>query len=338
MGCGASRETLSPMETPLNHVMKVTGVDAVDSVFRPISPIIEHLEKIRVSLVDAQDDLLESSGAMAYKETNLAKIISGLFQRVSALKGGDLKKANLELTLQKPYIKVGDQGLAGVLKDIIPQFVDYISGIIEISDSVTEIVQQITDLVQTLPDKTGDLIEQVKDSASSDPFQAIKNVAAVTKNSMKATVALKRSAEISVFAAKQIASLKDAIALLHDDVKIAAINEIGKKAISKKLQEPVDIVWEFALPIERHGATAKECLKILKTKKEKREKLLAEIKKEETEGPKDFNLKIKVAGEDKKEHNEKKDKKEKNEDDEDKHDNKGENHEANENHGEGGEE
>jgi hypothetical protein len=281
MGCGASRDGLTGIETPINHVMKTVGISSIDDVFTPLSPIIKELENIRVSLIDGQDELLELTGAAVYKEPSLAKIILCILQKISCDCGGDIKKSGISIVLEKPYFTIGDKKHRDDFADILKQITEYIEGLISLEESIKNITERITELAGTIPERTSGMIDEVKSSASSDPLGVVKKISTITKNSNKASIAVKRAAEISVFAAQQLVQLKDFVTIFNDETRIASINDIGKKSHERKLKDSAIISWEYASPTERIGTHGKNAIAILKNKKHLKSKIKTEINREE---------------------------------------------------------
>lgn len=286
MGCGASRDNLSDLEKPLNWVMWWTHIYSVDSVFSPISDVIYDLEKVRSTLVDGQDSLIELSGAAAYKETSLGKILLCLMQKTAADFDGDLSKAGLEVTYYRPYIRIANSNSADSLQNTVSQLADYVSNMMELEERIRNIVERLTDLGSSIPEKTNQMIEDVKNGTSTNPLESMRYVAYIHKNASRTATATKRAAEISVFIAQQVVQLKDFATIFSDSKRISEINEVGKKAKEKKITDAIAIAWEFAPPAERLGTTYKLCLELLKGKKGMKTKLKEEITKEQTQNKK----------------------------------------------------
>jgi hypothetical protein len=75
MGCGVSRTHLNGIDVPLDHYIEQTGVDDVDERLKEASEIIYKIETFRLKLIDEFDDLVVHSGACAFKDPDLTKLI-----------------------------------------------------------------------------------------------------------------------------------------------------------------------------------------------------------------------------------------------------------------------
>lgn len=169
MGCGVSRETLEGLDRPLENKMEKFNITEVDVAFENFSRSIKELESIRAAVIDAFDEVLETTGACAYKKPNTLKAGVSLLWKLSTDNKGNVAVAQVESIDTEPFIairgKASQEGLSAGHK-----FITYCNDLITLQDKINNVVEDIKQQAELFGVNNDNYSKDISESLSATPM------------------------------------------------------------------------------------------------------------------------------------------------------------------------
>jgi hypothetical protein len=284
MGCGGSKEVDEKEIRKINYEFKTTKVPKFDEFFNTAARLLEQAENIRAGLQDAREEGAELADTWKLKEYSYNDTVMVLFWALSANGGGDIKRADVWVGEEAPFITLKYyDGLLWETRELCDTFQNFLKAVCDGPSAMLKIVEE----TQTLNTQGQDLVK--------NGFNEAKNAGLSALDAGKAASAL--GSNMAKFG-KQLPKLKTLQGLAKDafeDLKklapkfkeiVANCDEIGKKAHAANVGKPKDIFEKFhpgpkktPQEIEAEQKAAEEA----KKKKEKKKGKKKEGEKKEGE-------------------------------------------------------
>jgi hypothetical protein len=262
MGCGGSKDKEEGVHAHLSHWMTNLGMEKLDETFAEAAKVIEQVEELRVTIVDAKDDLMINSGACSYLDPQIDHAFFGIAYKLSADNKGKFLDCGIDLDLEAMTMTLkGTNNSADALK-AFDNFKEYFTGIKALPDKVKELSEKMTDLSKKLVEDPAAMIEEVSETFKDNMFQIPGKVMALKNNINLVRLAVTCSVKLAAELTKNMAFLKDVATLLKDLEKITKIDTIGANANKHKYVKAYEITWNLMEdPKQRFGKKAEEGVK-----------------------------------------------------------------------------
>ena len=158
MGCGACRiifeeNSDSPLDAKLiklrsSNSFKMSEIEMLNELYDKASITIEMIELMRETIIDKLDELIYNTGACVFHNPDIITCIRCVLWKISASSEGNIKKAELKLLDEEPFIQInGENKFDPNTRLIINLLINYISEVYSLKNQIKKIDQNLPKLV-----------------------------------------------------------------------------------------------------------------------------------------------------------------------------------------------
>ena len=262
MGCGGSKDKEEGVHAHLSHWMTNLGMEKLDANFAEASKVIEQVEELRVTIVDAKDDLIINSGACSYIDPQIDHAFFGIAYKLSADNKGKFMDCGFNFDLEAMTLTLtGANNSADALK-AFENLNDYFKGIGTLAEKVKVLAEKMVDLAKKIVEDPTAMLEEVSETFKGNMLQIPGKIFATKSNIDLVRKAVTCSVKISEELVKNLAFMKDIPQLLKNVEKLAKIDVIGANANKQKFVKAYEITWNLMEdPKQKFGKKAEEGVK-----------------------------------------------------------------------------
>ena len=262
MGCGGSKDKEEGVHAHLSHWMTNLGMEKLDETFAEASKVIEQVEEMRVTIVDARDDLMINSGACSYADPQIDHAFFGIAYKLSADNKGKFLDCGIKFDIEAMTLTLdGPNNSADAVK-ALENFKDYFKGIVALPDKVKELSEKMQDLAKKIVEDPSAMLEEVSETFKDNMLQIPGKIFAAKSNIDLVRKAVTCSVKLAAELTKNLAFMKEVAGLLKNLEKITKIDVIGANANKHKYVKAYEITWNLMEDVKlRFGKKAEEGLK-----------------------------------------------------------------------------
>jgi hypothetical protein len=269
MGCKGSKDADEREARKIDYDFEWTRVPKFDDFFNTASTVLEKAEGIREGLQDAREDGAEFADTWKLKEYTYNDTVKVMFWALSANAGGDIKKANVNVSEEAPFVHLEYyDGLLWETRELADTFQAFLKSIVEGPGALVKIVEEVTSLVEQTKDLMTNGANYAKDSGLGG-LDAIRAVNALRKNVTKLSVNVPKVKELPTLCKDGAADFKKLVPEIRKILN--ECDEVGKKAAADKVLKPKDIFAKYHQGAKKTEQEIAHEAKVAEDKKKKRE-------------------------------------------------------------------
>jgi hypothetical protein len=274
MGCKGSKDADEREARKIDYDFEWTRVPKFDDFFNTASTVLEKAEGIREGLQDAREDGAEFADTWKLKEYTYNDTVKVMFWALSANAGGDIKKANVNVSEEAPFVHLEYyDGLLWETRELADTFQAFLKSIVEGPGALIKIVEEVNNIVGQTSDLAQNGAQYAKD-ANLGGLDAIRAVNALRKNIAKLTTNAAKLKELPNLCKDGATDFKKLVPEIKKIVN--ECDEVGKKAAADKVLKPKDIFAKYHQGAKKTeaeiAAEAKKAEDLKKKREEKKKK------------------------------------------------------------------
>jgi len=240
MGCKGSKD--GKEERAIDSEFQQIGIARFDDFFNDAHTLLDSAETIRSGIEDSKERGAEIAETWQLKESKYIDTVQVLFWAASAENGGQIKKTDLEVMGEPPFVKMNGSKITHDTYNLYDTFSTYLKTVAEGPGKLKEIV----DSLQAMAEKAPDLVKEGKNevqNSSLDLRGKATAIARLGKNSAKLPKELAKCKALQEVLTTAKDDMKELVPKLKELYSKA--DEVGAKAAGENLIRPREIFQKY---------------------------------------------------------------------------------------------
>jgi hypothetical protein len=240
MGCTGSKD--GEQNRKIDSEFQTINIARFDDFFRDARDLLQAAEDIRSGIEDSKEEGAEIARTWELKEPKYIDTVQVLFWTASAENEGQIKKADLEVTTEAPFVRMNGNKIHHETYKLYETFSTYLKTIIEGPEKLKEILEKL----QAISEKAPDMVKEGKNEIQGSSLDFAGKAGAIAKlgkNSAKLPKELAKCKNLQETLTTAKTDMKELIPKLKELASKA--DEVGAKAFAEKIVKPGEVFEKY---------------------------------------------------------------------------------------------